>query len=242
MEIYKFENKVAILFHTTEENELFIRLDDLKRITGKKLNDWAKYSMYVLPFYTGKNADKTNEYYVQYGTYEGYYGTWLRFEYALAFATWCDKKLGKFLEECKAEIEKPKKTYEDYLFEELERQKALVRERDERIQELVKEMQEAPLLASKRSRHIPAVTTYTMTQASKILGLRSVGELITILSEEKIIYKSGGMWLLHADYCNQSYEVYKSCNVKGGKKKSWETTYLVWTPAGIEFLKSIINK
>ena len=44
MEIYKY-NKVAVLFHTTEENELFIRLDDLKRITGKKLNDWAKYSM-----------------------------------------------------------------------------------------------------------------------------------------------------------------------------------------------------
>ena len=52
--------------------------------------------------------------------------------------------------------------------EELERQKALVRERDERIQELVKEMQEAPLLASKRSRHIPPKTTYTMTQAAKM--------------------------------------------------------------------------
>ena len=242
MEIYKYNNKVAVLFHTTEENELFIRLDDLKRITGKKLNDWAKYSMYVLPFYTGKNADKTNEYYVQYGTYEGYYGTWLRFEYALAFATWCDKKLGKFLEECKAGIEKPKKTYEEHLLEELERQKALVREREERIQELVKEMQEAPLLASKRSRHIPAKTTYTMTQAAKMIGLRSVNELTSILSYKGIIYKSGGMWLLNADYHNQSYEVYKTCNVKGHGRDSWETTYLVWTPAGIEFLKSIINK
>ena len=59
-----------------------------------------------------RTQTRRNEYYVKYETYEGYYGTWLRFEYALAFATWCDKKLGKFLEECKAEIEKPKKTYE----------------------------------------------------------------------------------------------------------------------------------
>lgn len=51
--------------------------------------------------------------------------------------------------------------------------------------------------------------TYTMTEITKEIGLKSAVELNKILSEKKIQYKVNGTWVMYSDYSNCGYEEIK---------------------------------
>ena len=74
--------------------------------------------------------------------------------------------------------------------------------------------------------------TYTTTEIAKELGFRSARELNKKLEEMKIQYKSGGTWVLNAEYSTLGYIETK----QGFKVNGQPVYYPRWTQKGREFL------
>lgn len=79
--------------------------------------------------------------------------------------------------------------------------------------------------------------TYTTTEISKELNLKSAYQLNDILASKKIQYKQNGTWVLYSDYSDKGYTSIKETVLDSGK-----IVYdRLWTGKGRQFILNIFE-
>lgn len=82
----------------------------------------------------------------------------------------------------------------------------------------LKEERQARIEAERKNAILTHVNkTYTMTEISKELNLKSATELNKILAERKIQYKVNNTWVMYSDYSDLGYEEIKQEVLDSGK-------------------------
>lgn len=79
--------------------------------------------------------------------------------------------------------------------------------------------------------------TFNSTEIAKELGLKSANELNKILSDNNIIYRSRGTWVLYSNYSNLGYQNIKEKVLDNGKV----IYYSEWTSEGRSFIIDLIG-
>lgn len=97
--VFKYKGFGISVHCDKEDGEIYILIKEIERAGGRRFNDWVKYTKNILHFFSGMNADKTNSYYLHYGTHNNRFGGWARLEFALAYARWCSPELGMLLKQ-----------------------------------------------------------------------------------------------------------------------------------------------
>ena len=88
--------------------------------------------------------------------------------------------------------------------------------------------------------NLPADDCLSMTEVAKLFGLEAK-DLISWLRDKRIIRRRGGRYVLTDQYAGLGYDstrVFHAFSLDGRPKVQ---QYLVWTPAGADFIKSMIN-
>lgn len=83
--------------------------------------------------------------------------------------------------------------------------------------------------------------TYTSTQISKELGLRSAKELHKKLKEWGVMYYQSGQWMLTAKYSGRGYTKPRTQSGMDEHGNAWSNTITVWTETGRKFLHEFYN-
>lgn len=80
--------------------------------------------------------------------------------------------------------------------------------------------------------------TYSTTEISKELGMKSAQELNQLLCEKGIQYKDRrGVWLLYADYADKGFQ-----NIKQKEKDGAVIYYSEWTGIGRDWLLGLLSR
>jgi len=79
--------------------------------------------------------------------------------------------------------------------------------------------------------------TYTMTEISKELNLKSASELNQILADKKVQFKSNNTWVLYSNYSNLGYEELKQEVLDSGRV----IYHRKMTQAGREFILKLMQ-
>lgn len=81
-------------------------------------------------------------------------------------------------------------------------------------------------------------TTYTATEIAKELNMKSANELNKALSEMKVQYKVGKIWVLYSQYSNKGYEEIKQESLDNGKV----VYHRKFTQLGRDFIINLFKK
>ena len=88
---------------------------------------------------------------------------------------------------------------------------------------------------------LQSVNTYTSTQMSKELGLRSAEQMHKILKEKGVMFKQSGQWLLTAKFCECGYTKTRTHQFTRNDGSIGTNTTTAWTERGRAFLHKMFN-
>lgn len=107
-------------------------------------------------------------------------------------------------------------------------------------QPLIQTIEEQAPKVDKFDKYMESDGTYNPTNAAKQLGISSAQKFNSLLKEKKIQYKSGGNYVLYANYQWLKDEGY--CKYKEGESNGHPYIQLRWYPKGINWLRdNILN-
>lgn len=103
---------------------------------------------------------------------------------------------------------------------------------------LIETIEEQAPKVDKFDKYMESDGTYNPTNAAKQLGISSAQKFNSLLKEKKIQYKSGGNYVLYANYQWLKDEGY--CKYKEGESNGHPYIQLRWYPKGINWLRDNI--
>jgi prophage antirepressor-like protein len=90
-------------------------------------------------------------------------------------------------------------------------------------------------------RVLQSITTYTMTQVAKEIGMSAVA-LEKELHGKGVIFKQSGQWILYARYQDKGYTRPRTHYYSRSDGTTGTNTITVWTEKGREFIHSLFKK
>ena len=179
-------------------------------------------------------------------------GTWMHEDVALefarwlspTFAIWCNDRIKELLTQGVTTVNDDDATI-------LHAMQVLQKRVDEKqralefAQETITTQNEQLKLQAPKVKYVDdvlqSVNTYTSTQMSKDLGLRSAEQMHKILKEKGVMFKQSGQWLLTAKFCECGYTKSRTHQFTRNDGSICTNTTTVWTEKGRAFLHDMFN-
>lgn len=179
-------------------------------------------------------------------------GTWLREDVALDFAQWlsvdfrlwCNDRLKELM---KTGITTVRDDDEAIAYamqvlnkrlEQAKAEKAMLEQQNRYLENEIKE--QAPKVQYVDN-VLQSLRTYTSTQMSKELALRTAEQLHKLLKEKGVMFYQSGQWMLTAKYCGKGYTKPRTSAYTRSDGSQGTNTITVWTETGRAFLHELFN-
>jgi prophage antirepressor-like protein len=88
---------------------------------------------------------------------------------------------------------------------------------------------------------LQSISTYTMTQVAKELGMSAIA-LEKRLHDEGVMFKQSGQWILYAKYQDRGYTKTRTHHYTHSDGTTGTNTITVWTESGRAFIHSLFDR
>jgi Rha family phage regulatory protein len=117
----------------------------------------------------------------------------------------------------------------------------LAAQQAEQLELQQKQLREAAPKVEYHDSVLQSVSTYTMTQVAKELGMSAVA-LEKKLHEGGIMFRQSGQWILYAKYQGEGYTKSRTHHYAHSDGTTGTNTITVWTEKGRKFIHEVIGK
>lgn len=179
-------------------------------------------------------------------------GTWLREDVALDFAQWlsvdfrlwCNDRIKELMKTGVTTVSNDDEAIAYAMgvlqkrLEQARQEKAMLEQQNNY---LANEMKQAVPKLQYYDNTLQSAHTYTSTQMSKELNMRTAEQLHKVLKEKGIMFYQSGQWMLTARYCEKGYTKPRTTVYTRSDGSQGTNTITVWTEAGRAFLHKIFE-
>lgn len=186
------------------------------------------------------------------GSIENGGGTWMHEDIALDFAQWlsvdfklwCNDRIKELMTTGVTTVSNDDEAIAyamQVLQKRLEQAKAEKAMLEQQNRYLTNEIKEQAPKVQYVDNVLQSTRTYTSTQMSKELGLRTAEKLHRLLKQKGVMFYQSGQWMLTAKYCEKGYTKPRTTVYTRSDGSQGTNTITVWTELGRAFLHKIFE-